>query len=94
MIKEIFPVTDADNSSAEKEIELSDEDIRRIDEVHNAVYDLCRILAESEIEWDMSYIGEIADFAAEVLTKHGFPVRYPAIVYNDEGKPDHIEQYF
>lgn len=94
MIKEIFPVTDADNSSPEEEIELSDEDIRRIDEVHNAVYDLCKVLAESEIEWDMSYIGEIADFAAEMLTGKGFKVRYPAIVYNDEGEPDHIEQYF
>lgn len=94
MIKEIFSVTDADNSSAEKEIKLSGEDIRRIDEVHNAVYDLCRILAESEIEWDMSYIGEISDFAAEMLTSQGIKVRYPAIVYNDEGEPDHIEQYF
>ena len=94
MIKEIFPATDADNSSDEEEIELSDEDIRRIDEVHNAVYDLCKVLAESEIEWDMSYIGEIADFAAEMLTSEGFKVRYPAIVYNDEDEPDHIEQYF
>ena len=94
MIKEIFPVTDADNSSPEEEIELSNADIERIDEIHNAVYDLCRVLAENEIEWDMSYIGEIADFAAEMLTSEGIKVRYPAIVYNDEGDPDHIDQYF
>lgn len=39
----------------------------------------------------MEFIGEIADLAADVLTKMGMRVRYPAIVTADDGKRDNID---
>ena len=75
------------------DIELSAEQISRIDEVDNAIYDMCKILVEDdELEWDMQYIGEIADIAAEILTAYGKRVRYPAVVTDEDGT-EHIEEY-
>ena len=69
-----------------QEPELSDEQIVRIDEVENATFDYIRVLAENEnMEWNMEYIGELADLAAELLTKQGMKIRYPAIVTNEDG---------
>lgn len=78
----------------ETEPELTDEQVARIDEIHNAVYELCKVLTEDpELEWDMQYIGEIADCAAETMCKVGYKVRYPAIVSEEDG-PDRIEEYY
>lgn len=61
--------------------ELNDLQIERIDEIHNAVYALCEVLTENEeLEWNMAYIGEIADLACEILHRQGHRVRYPAII--------------
>ena len=77
-----------------EELELNDAQVERVDEVHNAVYELCRILTENEeLEWNMSYIGEIADLAASILTKQGHKVRYPAIV-TEADDSQHIEEYY
>lgn len=86
----------ATNQTEEKtdEVELSDEQSERIDEIDNAVFELCKILSEnSELEWDMSFIGEIADYAASVLFDHNIPVRYPSIVTNEDNS-QYIEEYF
>jgi len=77
----------------EEELELNDGQVTRIDEVHNAVYEMCRVMTEEEdLEWDMAYIGEIADYAAELLAAQGHRVRYPAIVDDEDGS-QHIEEY-
>ena len=76
-----------------QEPELSDEQIVRIDEVENATFDYIRVLVENEnMDWNMEYIGELADMAAELLTRHGFKVRYPAIVTNKDGSQT-VEDY-
>lgn len=68
------------------EIELSDEQSARCDEVYDAVYEMCKILCEEpELEWDMAYIGEIADVAADVLVRAGKQVRFPAVVTAKDG---------
>ena len=74
-------------------MELNDEQTARIDEVHNAVMELCEVLCEGELEWDMAFIGEIADAAAEILTKQGKKVRYPAVVTNADGS-QYIAEYY
>lgn len=75
-------------------VELSDEQIVRVDEIENAAFDFCKILTEKDdLKWDMSFIGEIADRAAEILTHHGYKIRYPAIV-EDPGIGEHVEEYF
>jgi len=77
----------------DEELELNDAQIERVDEVENAVYKMCCVLTESpDLEWNMEYIGEIADFAAELLTKLGHRVRYPAVVTEADGS-QHIEEY-
>ena len=68
------------------EAELTDSQIQRIDEIHNAVSDLCGVLTErDDLKWDMSYIGEIADVACDILVKMGFQIRYPAIITDRYG---------
>lgn len=76
-----------------EELELSDAQTERNDEIYNGVFDLCRLMAENpELEWDMSFIGEIADCAASILTGHGIRVRFPAVVTNPDGS-QYIEEY-
>ncbi len=77
----------------DKELELSNSHIERIDEIHNAVYEMCKTLTEDEnLEWDMYFIGEIADFAANTLVLMGNKVRYPAVVSEDNGR-QYIAEY-
>ena len=78
----------------EEEVELNDEQAARNDEVYNGVFDLCRMLSENtELEWDMSFIGEIADCAASILGRHGIRVHFPAVVTNEDGS-QYIEEYY
>lgn len=76
-----------------EEVELNEEQVARIDEIHNAVMELCEIMCEDELEWDMAFIGEIADAAAEILTEQGKKVRYPAVVTNADGS-QYIAEYY
>lgn len=80
-------------------VELTAEQDARNDEIYDAVFGLCSILAEDEdLEWDMSFIGEIADRAASVMTEHGFKVRFPSIAYDTDCNGvvtgEHVEEYY
>lgn len=78
----------------EEELELDQDQIDRIDEIHNAVYELCQVLTQNEeLEWDMSYIGDIADAACAILAQQGMRIRYPAVVYPQSGTA-YIEEYY
>lgn len=77
-----------------EELELDDGQVARIDEVHNAVMEMCKVLCEEpELAWDIEFIGEIADIAADILSKYGKKVRYPAVVTNEDGS-QYIEEYY
>lgn len=74
-------------------MELTNEQIERQDEIYNGVFELCKIMSENqELEWNMSFIGEIADCAESILMQHGIRVRFPAIVTDPDGS-EHIEEY-
>lgn len=91
MIEELL---DKLENMGEQELELSDEQIARNDEIYNAVYDMCKVIAGNEdLEWDMHYIGEIAELAANLLITRGEKVRFPAVVTGPDGK-QHIEEYY
>lgn len=76
----------------DKEVELNDEQIEAADKVYNAVYDMCKtITGDDDLEWDMSYIGHIADRAIDLLGVNGYPIRYPAVVI-DRGHA-YIEEF-
>ncbi len=69
-----------------QEVELNQSQLERIDELHNAVYDLCVLFTENpDLEWDMHYIGEIADRITDALVEYGERVHYPAVVHDDNG---------
>ncbi len=69
----------------DEEVEMSDAMSERVDDVENAVYALCCELAQnSELEWDIAYIGEIADVVCDILVDKGIRVNYPAVVTNED----------
>lgn len=77
----------------EEELELSDAQSARNDEIYNAAYEFCKVMAEDDdLQWNMEILGELADFAAELLTRHGSRVRYPAVVTEPDGR-QYIEEY-
>ncbi len=77
----------------EEELELDNEQEARNDEIYGTVFELCKVMAENpELEWDMGFIGEIADCAASILARHGIRVRFPAVVTNEDGS-QYIEEY-
>lgn len=76
------------------ELELSDDQVARIDTIHNAAYEFCKIMAEDEnLFWSMDTIQQISEFAAELLTNQGSPVRFPAVVTEPDGK-QYIEEIY
>lgn len=78
----------------DKEVELTDRQSERVDEVYDAVYEMCKTLTENEnLEWDMYFIGEIADFAANTLVLAGNKVRYPAVVTEEDGSQYIVEYH-
>lgn len=78
----------------EEELELSSEQAARNDAVYEGVMELCRLMSENpELEWDMSFLGEIADCAASILGQHGIRVHFPAVVANPDGS-QYIEEYY
>ena len=55
---------------------------------------MCKILTEKpSLEWDMYYIGNIADYAANILSMDGNRVRYPMVVTEEDGT-QHIQEYY
>lgn len=84
---------DMDKNMAE-ELELTDEQIARNDEIYGAAYEFCKVMAEDEnLEWNMEILGQLADFTADLLTSHGSRVRYPAVVTEPDGS-QHIEEFY
>lgn len=89
MIKELFEVL-----YHVQHPELSDEQVARNDEIYNAVYEMCKVMCENEeLEWDMHYIGEIAELTANLMVTRGELVRFPAVVTEEDGT-QHIEEYY
>lgn len=78
----------------EENLELTNAQSDRVDEVYNAVFELCKTMTEDEnLEWDMSFIGDIADYAAETLHNHEKRVHFPSIVTNEDDT-QFIEEYY
>lgn len=75
-------------------LELSDEQAARCDEIYNAVYEMCKVVADDEyLEWDMHYLGEITELVANMMVNRGYKVRFPAIITKEDGT-QHIEEYY
>lgn len=78
----------------DEQVELSDEQVSRCDEVYEAVFEMCRELVEDpDLEWDMAFIGEIADVAADIMTEFGKKIYFPAVATKQDGS-QYIEEYY
>lgn len=83
-------------SASVEELEFTERQLERIDEVENVVYDCLLVLtekSESEFPWDMSYIGPVADMICDFLVAQGIPVRYPAMIYDDKALTGYITDW-
>ena len=57
----------------EEALELSEEQHARVDEIYDAVFEMSKVLTEnSNLEGDMYYIDDIADYASNVLCLFGY----------------------
>ena len=75
-------------------MEFTNEQIERIDEIDNAVFELCKVLTEKEdLEWNMEFIGEIAEMACDILVIKGFKIRYPVHVVNSFDGKEYITDW-
>jgi len=77
-----------------EELELSDAQADRNDEIYEAAFAFCKVLTENpDLEWDMAFLGEIADLAAGIMTEQGHKVRFPSVVTEEDGT-QHIDEYY
>ena len=66
----------SDDTAESEELELSDAQADRNDEIYEAAFEFCKVLTENpDLEWDMAFLGEIADLAAGIMTEQGHKVR-------------------
>ena len=91
------PSADHSKSSeeSEEELELSSDQIARLDVMDNAVYQCLLALLgkdEEDFPWSMDYIGEAEDLLVDFLLKRGHRIRRPAIVTEPDGT-QYIEEY-
>ncbi len=79
---------------AAEELELTDAQADRNDEIYEAAFEFCKVLTEDpDLEWDMAFLGEVADLATGIMTKQGHKVRFPSVVTEVDGT-QYIEEYY
>jgi len=78
-----------------EELELTNEQVSRNDDIDNAVYQCILVLAEqsdTDLPWDMGMIGEVTDAIKETLWRYAnIKVRHPGIVTDDDGNQSYEE---
>lgn len=66
--------------------ELTDVQIRRLDEVYDAAMEFIRVLlCDPDREFDMSLVGNMTDDTVALLNEKGFDVYFPSIIYDERG---------
>jgi len=77
----------------EEELELSDEDFDRGEEVYESVFECIKILSENpDMDWDIHIINDTTDAIKSSLARHDIYVRHPHIVEHEDGSQT-VEQY-
>ena len=67
-------------------VELSEEQVARVDEVYETVYDMvARLCGDGAPPNEMVYIGPLTDQILETLEDYGISVRMPTVVTNADG---------
>lgn len=74
-------------------MDMTNEMIDRIDEMDNAVYQMCLVFlhlnyaddADTKFPWDISIIGEIYDDAVRILRKNHYKICDPCMIEQEDG---------
>lgn len=83
----VDPLEDIDS----KDLELTEEMIKRNDEIDHAVWNCICILTEKEPDWNMEIIGRVTDAIKDILAEYGLKVRHPAIEIDEGGNQRYVE---
>ena len=74
------------------DMEFTDEQLARLDEIDNTVFDCIRALAEKpDMEWDMQVIGNVTDAIKSTLSEFGLSVRHPGFIHHKDGRTEYAE---
>lgn len=83
-----------DNDNMNEELELTDEQVERMDELDNAAHEYLKVVTNNpELPWNQEYIGNLNDSAADLMYHKGFKIYYPAIVTDAEGNQQREDFY-
>ena len=80
--------------AADEELEFTNAQTERLDEIDNTVYQALLVLlekTEEELPWDMSLIGPVVEAIADACESCGYHMRYPTIVTEKDGS-QHYEE--
>lgn len=67
-------------------VELDDEQTKQVDVVYEATQELCKAITKNEdLEWNMMWIGEIADIAAMILRRYDQETHFPGVITEENG---------
>lgn len=81
----------------EVEVELTDDQVARCDEIYQSVYDCIKIITENpDLKYDISYIGDITEtLVLEILKHPAIPdkaIHFPGVVTDEPSGSQHIEE--
>ena len=77
-----------------EELEFTKEQLERIDEIDNTVYDTLIILLEkdpNDFTWDIGFIHDATEALIKVCESRGYHVRVPAIETDEDGNFKYVE---
>lgn len=77
-----------------EELEFTNEQLERIDEIDNTVYNALLILLEKDEEsfpWDISIISEVVEAISDISEKRGYHLRRPCILRSKDGNDTYVE---
>ena len=80
----------------EDEVELNALQLCRLDNIYNAVFEMCKVLTDNEeLDYNMSYLGPITEFAVNTLLKSkvAHMINFPSVITNKDGS-QYIEPYY
>lgn len=103
-IETVYPMKDANGEPVsvpvkeDSEVELSDDQVERIDEIYNAALEFCQVITQKEdLTWSMYSLGEIVEYACmQILTDPMLgidEIYFPSIVTDEDGN-EHIEESY
>ena len=80
--------------SDDEELELTDEQLARNDDIDNAIYDMLLVLTEKneeEFPWNMEHIGNITMMIEDYFEKRNIHIRHPGIITDEDGNQYYAE---